>query len=313
MDRGGSNVVALGCTGLLAAIASSTSCDGTGIQTSPTIDRAAIAICKRLESCGCFDLPRTNSGYYGEGYGAAATASDCALAVAAEFTPSEPTSAEYGYYIPRDDTVVLFDERCLDTLVRRIERAPCGELPIPTCEEDCALYYGTGHEGQACGGDHQVLCGRGLVCLQGECRDRCAVVLPAHEGESCLGRACDDGLACRDRYDPDARDDIEVCVALPGAGSPCAEGECAAGAWCDSTSSMPLCRAVGEIGDACRGHGQCVSAYCPAGHCARPPGDGEPCGTNRRCDAGLVCIDDGDLEVCRAVAPLCSLLDGPFD
>lgn len=88
--------------------------------------------------------------------------------------------------------------------------------------------------------------------------------------------------------------DSDICIALPGPGEPCFQGQCAPGAYCDlevlsNPTSPELCFALGEVGDMCRGHDQCATGECPNGFCASPTGEGAPCAA--ACGPGFECIE----------------------
>ncbi len=313
MDRVGSNAIAASCcTALAFMVAASSSCDGTGIETNPALARAANAVCSRLEACGCFNLPQGGDDYGYDGYSEFLSTNTCVPTLEGALTPSNPSGGTGYYDDNRDEPAIFLDEQCVEILAERFERTPCGELPIPTCEEQCSLFYGTRHKGEACADQEIELCGRGLACIAGECRDPCDTAGPALVGQACLESACDDGLICRIDYDPDTGEPSGVCVALPAIGAMCDSGECVPEAWCDTSGPMPVCRPLGQHGEACSGHTQCASSYCPAGRCVRAPGEGEACGANSRCDDGLRCDDEGEVGVCRGSPALCDVFSSGF-
>jgi hypothetical protein len=206
-------------------------------------------------------------------------------------------SPEEGYYAYGDDygndydpLPVSLDEECVRQIAARIDGLTCGLAfgePL-SCREYCPVFIGPRLEGQSCA--IQEHCGRGLQCHRGECTDPCLVRPPA-EGDACVQDDCGSELVCS-ASDPDPG----ICVALPLAGAPCIDGRCATGLSCDGT----VCFAPLSQGEACMGHGECASRYCPAGHCSTAPGPDQPCGANGACASGSECIDEfGDGGTCR--------------
>lgn len=126
-------------------------------------------------------------------------------------------------------------------------------------------------------------CGAAGRCLEGL---RCAfsVCVEAPDiGEGCDGIPCADGAVCNTASG--------YCVALPLAGQPCIRAECSTDAWCERTAAQPqgMCVSLGQVDDACSGHLQCDSRYCPAGFCVERPEAGEACTDEGLCKTGLVC------------------------
>jgi hypothetical protein len=172
----------------------------------------------------------------------------------------------WGYWLPppADFGEPVFDPQCLDRAMEILRAAECdSDLSRFWFELPCALYHGTANVGDACMPGSPVYnpCLQGLVCIDQRCE-------PAHVAAT-----------------PDLR---------PGVGESCVEtAECNASAWCDlAAMDGPICRARGAVGDACMGHAQCLTGYCPAGFCDERPGEGEPCGANQICGEGLECITD---------------------
>ena len=193
---------------------------------------------------------------------------------------------------------LVFDPTCYELTARIIDGLACGAAFAPTCEQRCTMFHGGLLEGEPCQpqfDDLRTSCARGLVCADGTCQDPCRVRTPTLDGP------CDDAHPCvaQQYCDPDMR----RCVSLPGSGEACYQGQCDAGAWCDSAGSG-LCRALLPLGAACSGHRQCETIYCPAGACEVPPGLDRPCGTQEICASGLVC--DGGTGRC-AEADRCML------
>ena len=100
------------------------------------------------------------------------------------------------------------------------------------------------------------------------------------------------GQGCTPPFDECATDaycDGSQCLALPGAGSPCAPGSmCLAGSYCLG----PNCQALPGLNESCQGSNQCAGAYCAAFTCqtavaADPCSTAEECSTSLYCDFGL--------------------------
>lgn len=158
-------------------------------------------------------------------------------------------------------------------------------------------------------------CREGLACAWNEVDFTSRCVMAAGEGESCSNTSCVQGLSCSgatqtcrapggegDPCDVGCREglacnyDSNVCEPPPPVGAPCPSGECAVGAWCDfSVVFDGVCRPGAALGEACMGHRECASGYCPAGYCDRLPELGESCRETLACGVGTSC--DGD--VCR--------------
>ncbi|MBK6919878.1 MAG: hypothetical protein IPH07_20950 [Deltaproteobacteria bacterium] len=178
---------------------------------------------------------------------------------------------------------VVYDADCVGAYVRALDERGCGgwEAPSETCERPCKFAHGQARIGETCEQDFH--CAQGLVCAYDDtyadyrtiCIDPCV----ATSGPSCVNAPCAVGQVCD--WD-NAR-----CVAPPGAGETCVAGECAQGLFCrfDPMAQTAICFAPAPIGEACMGHGECDSGYCPAGFCATRPGRGETC------EAG-VCTDE---------------------
>jgi hypothetical protein len=158
----------------------------------------------------------------------------------------------------------VFDPQCLDRAIEILRAAECdSDLSRFWFELPCPLYHGTANVGDPCSGGSPVYnpCLQDLLCIE----ERCEL---AHVTGP-----------------PDLR---------PGTGEPCNEtGECHASAWCDlAAMDGPICRALVDVGDACMGHAECFTTYCPAGFCDERPGEGEPCGANQICASGLECASE---------------------
>jgi hypothetical protein len=148
--------------------------------------------------------------------------------------------------------------------------------------------------GESCDGRE---CMGGLYCDGVQCR------APAELGASCSTVPCAEGFVCE--YPS------SICAEPPAIGAPCDAGICAPDAWCDftSTTTSPSCRALLAEDEACSGHSQCASRYCPAGACRPRPSLGEDCSGTLVCAEGLGC----DGAICRESAtqgPAICVYDG---
>lgn len=262
--------------------------NGVGeIWSTAPIDRA---LCEKLVECGCGEafaeldapVPLTCEGwtlasvlyggddddpyYYGYGY---------------------EGGYEGGYYEPLPASV---DEECIRKLAQRIDAIDCNlQFTDGDCRDFCFPVIGPRFAGEPC--DSQTDCGRNLICDRGECKDACAVRPPA-EGDQCDdGNDCGDELVCANEDD----DTMGVCIALPVAGQQCYFGACAPGLVCEpDDTDNGTCRALTAVGNACMGHGECATNYCPAGYCEERPGPGQACGANGICGPGTDCVSDDD-------------------
>lgn len=219
-------------------------------------------------------------------------------------------------------------DRCGQNLVcagdtGRCLRAPAVGEPCPNGLCDDAGYCDWNEPNQRC----QPRVGEGANCEQAECQSGldCVYVEDAggyfatcrpraQAGEVCFEVGCDDGLdcgpdgLCRARGELGAdcsfvgcvdgllcNYDIMRCAEPPAAGLPCLSGECAPGAWCDNSLDFSLCVAGLPLGDACTGHRQCATGFCPAGFCDARPALGESCAGTLVCEVGASC----DGRICR--------------
>ncbi len=206
---------------------------------------------------------------------------------------------------------LTYDPTCMGTYVRVLDDLHCDTESDDSpqgCQTPCQLVHGTLTEGQPCElfGEWISDCAPGLVCY-GTCGRPCGGVSGsfAAEGESCVDRPCDEGLLCDFGGD-------EICRVAPEAGSPCVQGQCATGAFCETTDpldpmSEQLCYAPRGIDEPCRGHDQCTSGLCPAGFCAVAPKAGESCQDFGVCEPGFSCVDGvcglGDSLLCSVPVP----------
>lgn len=198
--------------------------------------------------------------------------------------------------------------------------SPCGAGgncgPAAYCDWQASICRELPGEGESCSESPD--CADGLACVSDQdygsatclaraeagesCDDRpCALALSCDEnricraageaGESCYDIGCAEGLFC----------DFEgnsICREPPGVGAPCPFGTCQSDAWCDTATdpAAPVCVAGAANGEACSGHVQCGSDYCPKGTCEARPELGDDCSDLFVCEAGLSC----DGSTCRA-------------
>jgi hypothetical protein len=212
---------------------------------------------------------------------------------------------------------LAFDPQCAESMATRIRHSSCDqdfdhpELAVlgPSCEHPCSLFHGSAFEHDACEpvGPFST-CAAGLVCVAGQCRHPCDA-MPGREGDSCFS-GCEDGLYCF--VDPNRPSEPGYCTRLPGPGLPCSPlGECHESARCDDrpNDEGPMCVRLGENGEPCTGHAQCLNGHCPAGHCSPPLAEGDECTTNLRCAEGLACQDG----VCQRTAGELCYQPNPLD
>lgn len=229
----------------------------------------------------------------------------------------------------RDAATFTELDRCADGLACIGDEGRCAQAPPagePCLLGECAAdsycdYNGSGAtcrrrvgEGANC---ESAACEVGLACTyvddnSGNYQVRCT--RRGKAGEPCSESGCEEGLGCgidgrcTPLGDIGSRCDVvncregllcdysvSVCAVPPPAGQPCLSGECARGAYCETTD-VSLCVAGQPRGTACTGHRQCESGYCPAGFCDVRPGIGDPCAGSLVCDVGASC----DGAVCRA-------------
>jgi hypothetical protein len=231
---------------------------------------------------------------------------------------------------------LTYDGACLGALLDRLDDRGCGQNPRDddvedACERPCYPYHGGRAIGQSCSDFGQFSdCAQGLRCsiefcesdpCTGTCTDPCR---RAAIGETCNDNPCVDDAYCA--YDgtqfvcreaPGAGDACPefdcgadllcdpmtmVCLRLPGVDEPCLQGSCKEGLFCVTDPFDPTvqtCKAEGGVGDACMGHVQCESEYCPAGFCAKKPGKGDECfGV---CEHGYDC--DFETSTCVEATP----------
>ncbi len=181
---------------------------------------------------------------------------------------------------------LTFDEDCFAKRLQAHEDYDC-QPPTSAqhwqCGAPCQLAFGTRAVGERCtAGQSFSSCQRGLICLDETCADPC--------DRSAAGQPCSDG-SCP--YPTLCDSTTNVCQARRLAGESCdGSAPCEGGLFCNGG----VCRGLGEFGDPCSGHDQCLSGNCPAAFCETRPAEGEACTGQIRCAAGLSCEDDVCVE-----------------
>jgi hypothetical protein len=262
---------------------------------------------------------------------------DCATAVGAELRAKDfahmDTAVSVGHvlYDPEhlgecvdgiralscDVLTHTFPQPCVDVLDGNV--AIDGECTI-TAECEGAAFCSTAScpskctallaKDASCNADDQ--CADGLGCIGGKC------TAASEAGEDCgggSGKACALGLNCKGATDSETGSCVSNAEIQVGSeGDACEPGGalCKDGLSCvfAGGSAFHCEAAVGEGGACHLGlPGQCPPAqYCDATEvtaastCRDLPGLDQPCVLNGLCKGGLVCIQDGDQRVCRAIA-----------
>ncbi len=119
---------------------------------------------------------------------------------------------------------------------------------VATCPARCQPFA---TEGSACGGDADVRCGAGLVCVAGVCRSALA------EGATC---------------DPTA-------------------STCGARMRCVTVGARSTCQTLRTSGLPCEADAQCVNGLCASGFCAGGRALNDSCSAAFECGEGLACGD----------------------
>jgi hypothetical protein len=146
-----------------------------------------------------------------------------------------------------------------------------------------------------CFGECESDCGDAARCIDGAC-----MPLPG-VGESCGDYGCAEGLDC------DYGSGSGTCRRRADLGESCTDIACAEDLRCDfdNMTGEGTCVGPTALGDACMGHQECESGYCPAGFCDELPGEGDSCAGTFACEKGLDCDSetmkcvDGDAIVCQ--------------
>lgn len=272
-------------TGLVVALGVGTGCGPGPGREDVAIQRLETEVCEKLAECSCDESPLA--------------CGDWPLEL--EPSPLDP---------------VAFDPGCVERWSSWVEALSCQAPALPRYADVCALYHGTGRPGEPCevtAVDYSD-CGRGLLCIAGQCRDPQRTPVGGL-GQPCdLGQRCEADLVCLAgecqrlpsagepcvdfRCAPEATCIDERCRALPGPGERCPEGQCNEGARCsfDDEVGALVCERLGDVGDPCMGHRDCVSGNCPAGFCQDPAEVGDRCSDRLPCGPGQFCVD----EICQA-------------
>ena len=264
MTRGFS--VGVAClVGALAAM----SCDEgeappTVLPIDDAVDAFVEAWCERLVECDC-DVDFVPS------------PADCRAQVEAQIGGLQQVG---------NDGDLRYDGACLGAALDELDDRGCGPDVADGddddgCRRPCNAYHGTRTIGQSCEefGNFSD-CAQGLRCdidecngdtCTGTCRDPCA---RAGVGESC------DEVQCVAEASCEWQETGSFCRRLPKVGDECPQGACADGLFCANDPVDPTlrtCQAPAALGEACMGHPQCTSGYCPAGFCQELPGAGDDC------------------------------------
>jgi hypothetical protein len=292
----------------------------TILAIDDAVDALDEAYCERLNACDCNEEWQP-------------TQQECRDQIAAQIDAWQQDGEANG---------LEYDGSCLGAVLDALDELGCeaaedgDDDDEPQCVAQCRPYHGRAAVGGLCHSYGQFDdCAQGLRCqietcdgeddCTGTCRDPCARAEVgencdelqcvegaqcdyqtqrcrslADEGESCSNFACREDLVCDFENDR--------CVVLPSVGDSCFQGACAEGAFCvadPADPTMGTCTAPGELDEACMGHRQCESGYCPAGFCRELPGKGEECfGT---CADGLACEFEAETSKCvEAPAAVCN-------
>lgn len=205
---------------------------------------------------------------------------------------------------------LTWDPACLGATLDAIDGADCdpsfGVQEADECAPPCHYLHGNRGVGDACEIDTGYVtdCGQGLRCLGGTCVEPCGDDPSDMRGDA--GESCNFG--CKDDLFCDFNDN--TCRRLPKLDENCdVSGQCEEGVFCETTdpadpTTPRICKAPVELGEACRGHSQCQSGFCPVGFCTELPGEGDSCRGTFVCGPGLDCVE----EVCVPGAPaICQL------
>jgi hypothetical protein len=207
---------------------------------------------------------------------------------------------------------LTWDPACLGRTLETIDDAGCDSAfdvgTVDECAPPCHYLHGSAGPGDACQINAQYVtdCDQGLECIGGTCAAPCTDDPNDMRGD--VGEPCDFG--CKDDLVCDA--DF-LCRAAPKLGQNCDFGQCEEGLFCETADpndpmTQLVCKAPVGIGEACRGHAQCESGFCPAGFCTDLPGEGDSCRGTFVCAAGLDCIEEvcvpGAPAVCEISVPL---------
>jgi hypothetical protein len=132
------------------------------------------------------------------------------------------------------------------------------------------------------------------------------------DGEACLSplppgvsSACDPDPALQLVCDASGGGSTGVCRAPGNVGDDCSTRACATGLYCDSSTTVRICKSLPDFGQDCSFSGTCKKPYycnfskSPA-VCDQPASVGEDC-TSVTCDTGLTC--DPTTRLCKTLLP----------
>lgn len=192
---------------------------------------------------------------------------------------------------------LTWEPTCVGWYVRAFEELECASQDLFPNDPDgdgcgaCQPLHGDKLAGASCTEYEYGFsdCGQGMRCQQGTCIELCPE--PQRLGEPCDFEGCGEGLYC-DVF----TDATPVCREKAGDGEDCSVVECAEQLRCvlgDPMDPMSArCESLATTGQACMGHADCTTRYCPAGFCEEIPGEGGDCRGTGVCGDGLFCIDD---------------------
>ncbi|MCY1054380.1 hypothetical protein [Nannocystis sp. SCPEA4] len=203
----------------------------------------AIAMCAKLESCGCTAVSPT-----------------CVADKTADNVGRNKVYLAAGS---------VFDPLCARKRVLQHEWTACGLDSASPCG-GCQDFVGKRAEGDTCELIVDVVdpCGPELFCNGGVCT---GPLPPLDEGEACregepprtLGYCPADQFCDFDQ---------DICVPVPEVGDPCRDYFCGSGAWCSTgDSATGVCRAQRSGGEPCTQPNQCQSLACVDNVCSEQP------------------------------------------
>jgi hypothetical protein len=140
---------------------------------------------------------------------------------------------------------IYFDPYCIGEKVDTFDELGCEPADDESgqCERPCAVYHGDGSKGGFCHvtADREYsTCGKRWRCQI----DDCSNVDPTKCSGTCVDPCETNGTPC-----PDCDDD----------------------SYCEQSTGV--CIPLAGNGDACTGHAQCASEWCPDGECGERPDD----------------------------------------
>jgi len=246
------------------------------VKESSAGSQVSSRLCYELEACNCGEL-------------AGVSLAGCSTGFGFSWQATSENAADSG---------LTYDGDCLSRRLNAMLERHCDAAALtgyyPGCAgETCLVFHGDVPEGGDCeGGMSQSNCAQGLVCM-GQCQKPCTgPSFPLEQGAACADDTgslgfCTLGHLC----DPDT----QTCLPLPPVGSPCLQYQCEAGAFCDTTVTSPICKALIADGQPCTAAQLCASMTCTDGVCTPLPGEGEACLNGYVCAKGFGC----DNAVCK--------------